>query len=131
MVRCKPLKEAMAAAASQLADGLLEHVRATLKASSVDIGDNCAAMAAEVRGAWGLQWPVCSHSCTSPGNCGLIYCKGLHMAAHADDDAACIVLCVPRACYSYTLCLPACLPAWRSWPSPAAAAPTCWPSRSL
>jgi hypothetical protein len=52
MVRCKPLKEALAAAASQLADGLLEHVRASLKASSMDIGDSCAAMAAEVREAW-------------------------------------------------------------------------------
>jgi hypothetical protein len=50
-VRCKPVKEAMAAAATQVADGLLEHVRATLKASSADIGEHCAAMATEVRGA--------------------------------------------------------------------------------
>jgi hypothetical protein len=51
LVRCRPIKEALAAAAQQLARGLLEHVRLVLRQSSAEIGEGCAALAAEVRPA--------------------------------------------------------------------------------
>jgi hypothetical protein len=49
-VHCRPIKEALANAAQQLAQGLLEHVRLALRRSSTKIGESCAALAAEVRG---------------------------------------------------------------------------------
>ena len=48
LVRCKPIKEALAAAARQLASGLLEHVRQVLRASSADACQGCTSLAAEV-----------------------------------------------------------------------------------